>query len=183
MTTPPVRERETLCISCAEEILGRKLSPNDFGNAPINFERLSIFTHFCNEGKWESPEEKQKISQRLKEGSISLTEMITSTPREWYVLEELRQIVNNTQRLSEMSAMEKSELLRRDGEEFVNRMSPSSRKKLRKQKKKYGILGRCKNCSQINSYHDPEKVLEQQYNLMDDVWEHIWSKWKKTQHN
>ncbi|SVC95321.1 uncharacterized protein METZ01_LOCUS348175, partial [marine metagenome] len=72
-----------LCITCAEEILGREITPSDFGNAAINFGTGGIFSFFCANGKWSSPEVELEISEMMEEYKRRTGPLILDIAEHW----------------------------------------------------------------------------------------------------
>ena len=56
-----MNEKDILCINCAEEVLGREFTPDDFTPSAINLGAGGILSYFSSKGKWQSIDDKKKI--------------------------------------------------------------------------------------------------------------------------
>ena len=56
-----MNEKDILCINCAEEVLGREFTPDDFTPSAINLGVGGILSYFSAKGKWQSVDDKKKI--------------------------------------------------------------------------------------------------------------------------
>ena len=141
-----------LCITCAEEILGREITPGDFGISGINFGAGGLISLFCANGKWSAPEVALEISEMMEKFKRAFGPLIPDIADNW---EEL-----TAHEIADIDLKEFREW--HTAEELERNWFPCARCDCRV----WGDSG-------------VSQGLNSGYHLKNDIWNSIWEKWEQ----